>query len=115
MTDIEGLVKEAREFKRLLDTALIGDGNALYDSASGWIGKLIDALTAATPPSEPKRIEVDIGAALAALTSSPELCAKFNEMIGGPALVEAHAEIDRLNLILGACILPTDKEQRGND
>lgn len=45
---------------------------------------------------EQKRIEVDIGAAFAMLQESPELCAAMNEMVGGPALVAAHAEVDRL-------------------
>jgi hypothetical protein len=43
-----------------------------------------------------KHIEVDIGAAAAALQSSPELCAMMNEMVGGPALVEAQSQIERL-------------------
>lgn len=45
---------------------------------------------------EVKRIEVDIGAAAAMLEASPELCAMMNELVGGPALVEAQAEIERL-------------------
>lgn len=47
-------------------------------------------------PEEPRRIEVDIGAAMEALQSSPELCAAMNELVGGPALVEAQAEVERL-------------------
>lgn len=45
---------------------------------------------------EVKRIEVDIGAAASMLEASPELCAMMNELVGGPARVEAQAEIDRL-------------------
>lgn len=43
-----------------------------------------------------KRIEVDIGAAAAMLQANPELCAMMNELVGGPALIEAQAEIERL-------------------
>lgn len=43
-----------------------------------------------------RTITVDIGAAAAALEASPELCAMMNQMVGGPALVEAQSEIDRL-------------------
>jgi hypothetical protein len=49
---------------------------------------------------EVKRIEVDIGAAAEMLQSSPELCAMMNEMVGGPALVEAQAEVERLRALL---------------
>lgn len=49
---------------------------------------------------EVKRIEVDIGAAAAMLQNSPELCTMMNELVGGPALVEAHAEVDRLHDLL---------------
>lgn len=45
---------------------------------------------------EVKRIEVDIVAAAEMLQASPELCAMMNELVGGPALVEAYAEIERL-------------------
>lgn len=45
---------------------------------------------------ETKPIVVDIGAAYAMLQENPELCAAMNEMVGGPALVAAHAEVDRL-------------------
>lgn len=51
---------------------------------------------------EVKRIEVDIAAAAAALQSSPELCAMMNELVGGPALIEAQAEIERLQKLVDA-------------
>lgn len=47
-----------------------------------------------------KRIEVDIGAAAAMLEASPELCEMMNRMVGGPALVEAQAEIERLRAVV---------------
>jgi len=43
-----------------------------------------------------KPVQVDIGAALAALQASPELCEAMIELVGGPALIEAQAEIERL-------------------
>lgn len=43
-----------------------------------------------------KKIEVDIGAAAAMLQASPELCAMMYDLIGGPALVEAHEFIGKL-------------------
>lgn len=46
--------------------------------------------------SETKKIEVDIGAAFAALQASPKLCAAMNELVGGPQLVAAQAEVERL-------------------
>jgi hypothetical protein len=54
-----------------------------------------------TRPLEAKKsIEVDIGAAVTALQASPDLAAMMNELVGGPALTEAHAEIDRLRAAL---------------
>ena len=49
---------------------------------------------------EPKRIEVDIGAAIKMLEASPELADAMNKLIGGPALVEALAKIERLRATL---------------
>jgi hypothetical protein len=45
---------------------------------------------------EPRKIEVDIGAAMAALQASPELAEEMNRLVGGTALIEAQAEIERL-------------------
>jgi hypothetical protein len=45
---------------------------------------------------EAKRITIDIGQALTTLQASPELCAEFTELVGGPALVEAQEEVVRL-------------------
>lgn len=50
--------------------------------------------------NEPQPIVVDIGAAAAMLEASPQLAAMMNEMIGGPALVAAQAEIERLRAAL---------------
>src|SRR5207253_2582645 len=66
------------------------------------------ALEAALPSAlaaaeaEPRRIEVDIGRAYEALQTSPELCAEFERLVGGPALVEAKEELERLRKELAA-------------
>lgn len=44
--------------------------------------------------NESKHIVVDIGAAFAALQDNPELAQMMNELVGGPALVEAQAALD---------------------
>jgi hypothetical protein len=54
--------------------------------------------------TQPKTIEVDIGAALQALQASPELCAMMIEMVGGPALVEAQAHAEALGTSLQAMV-----------
>lgn len=53
-----------------------------------------------------RTISVDIGAAAATLEASPELGAMLSEMIGGPALVEAQAEIERLQALVNAQHMP---------
>ncbi len=54
-----------------------------------------------------RKIEVDIGAALEALQASPELADMMNAMVGGPALVEAQAEIERLTAEVERLSTPT--------
>lgn len=49
-----------------------------------------------------KRIELDIGAAAEMLQASPELCTLMNDLVGGPALVEAQGEIERLKVFVEA-------------
>jgi hypothetical protein len=48
------------------------------------------------PLEQKKSIEVDIGAAVAALQESPDLAAMMTEMVGGPALIEAQTAIETL-------------------
>jgi hypothetical protein len=53
------------------------------------------------PAPETQRIEVDIGKAAEMLQANPELAAMMNELVGGPALVAAQAEVERLAALVG--------------
>lgn len=68
--------------------------------------KVAALLRASPQPSDVRTIEVDIGAALAALQESPELAEAMNAMVGGPALVEAQNEIERLNAEIARLSIP---------
>lgn len=56
-----------------------------------------------------EKIEVDISAAVSALRASPELADEMNKLVGGPALVEALAEIEKLRTRLGRLLSAVHK------
>lgn len=105
MTTPQGMLELADELDGIVSALKMGGkGNEVWmaNSDAPTIQRAAAALRLSASPAGNggRAVEVDIGAAMAALQASPELCEMMNEMVGGPALVEAQAEIERLNAII---------------